>query len=1033
MRRPNDRGRQPAHVAVGGQELRLVREAVMNVSRSAVVLFVICGAVTAFAQTTGYIEGSCAGGDDVPLPGVTVEISSPSMQGTRVDVTDADGRFRFPAIPPGEYSLTAALAGFGTVHHQDIDVDLDRTVKLKVVLPPPAFEDVVEVTGEAPVVDVTSTELGTNFDQQELTSMPLGRNFTSAVNLLGGVQYENADTDGFSIYGSTGAENNYVIDGVDSTGVRYGVQGKTINMEFVEEVQVKTGGYDAEYGRALGGVVNVITKSGGNDFHGDVFAYYHSDDTQAKFAGTGSEDLVTAAQAFTSLTRQDYGLDLGGYMLRDRLWFFVAYDRVKREQRELTNELVQLIYDAPREAVSTSNQDLRSFKLTWNISPAHTLIGSLFGDPEQGEGANDRTIQGPKETYWNSQKTGGDDYTFKYLGLPTGDLLVNLQAGHHQEEDSIDPLNSTDVRTCDYRSRPVFCEGGIGGFSENEYTRDEVRADLTWFTEGAGSHELKVGYEFQRLEAFEFRKRSGGQNVNIIPCDPDSPYERADCSLALQDDVGYSYYGHGLEVTQGSTLDDWTASFEGLTRTPTTENHAVYLRDRWRVLPSLTLSLGVRWEEQALMDESGRAWIEIDDNWAPRLGLVWDISNDGRSKLFASYGRFFESIPMDLNVRFMTAWASAGFYNTDPVDITPDHDLRPGRISDKPSIVQWLEDLFATAVDPDMEGQSIDEWIVGYEINPLRNWTFGISGVFRELHRVLEDSSGVIDGEWIFIVGNPGEGLLAESWTIPTRDPSGPSYPDPVNPGSGWYFHGPYPNPEPKRDYTAVQLTARKRYRDNWALYASYVWSQLEGNYDGLYQRSSGQLDPNINSGYDYIDFMYVVDPDNPFTTPVDGPLSNDRSHQVKVSGFYDFDFGLQVGATAYWQSGRPLSTQGWSDWYWNNDLWLTQRGALGRMDDEYELDLHFGYPFEAGPVTITASLDIFNVLNRQAATDRDMGWSIFYEDAVVDGSIPGCEQWGGSLYDPAIPDHCAPNPDYMKGTDWQHPRFVRLGLKVSF
>jgi hypothetical protein len=987
------------------------------------IVALLCCGLSVAQETTGFIMGVVVAEDGLELPGVTVVIESPAMQGTRVAVTDSDGRFRFPAIPPGEYSLQAALSGFGTVRQQDIDVDLDRTVSLRVVMPPPAFEDVVEVTGEAPVIDVTTTELGTNFDQQELTSMPLGRNFTSVVNVLGGVQYENADTDGFSIYGSTGAENNYVIDGVDATGVLEGVQGKTINMEFVQEVQVKTGGYNAEYGRALGGVINVITKSGGNDFHGDVFAYYHSDDTQAEFAGTGSEELISAAQAFTSLTRQDYGFDVGGYILRDRLWFFVAYDWVKREQRELTNELLQEIYDAPREAVSTSNQDLRAFKLTWNISPAHTLIGSVFGDPEEGEGANDRTIRGPKETYWNTIKTGGDDYTFKYLGLPTDDLLLNVQAGHHEEADTIDPLNGSDINTCDRTAFPVFCEGGIGWFSEKEYTRDEVRADLTWFTDAAGSHELKAGYEYQQLEAFEYWKPSGGQTVSIRRCDPDNPYERADCSLALQDEEGgYYYYRHYFVVTQDSTLDDWTPSFQGETLTPTTENHAVYLRDRWRVLPSLTFDVGLRWEDQSLMDESGRAWIETDDNWAPRLGVVWDVKNDGRSKLFANYGRFFESLPMNLNVWFMSSIAEAGTYNTDPVDATPNNDLRPMSLLSG-SFTQLFEEWWGTAVDPSLEGQSIDEWIVGFEANPLPNWTFGISGIFRELNKVIEDGSTVIDGEVAFLIGNAGEGFLAEAWATPIE----------WNPTDGWVFRGPYPNPEPKRDYTAVQVTARKRYRDNWALYASYVWSQLEGNYEGLYQRSTGQLMPNTNSAYDYVDFLYVVDYDNPFTTPVDGPLSNDREHQVKVSGFYDFDFGLQVGATAYWQSGRPLSTQGRSFWYGPNELWLTQRGALGRMDDEYEFDLHFGYPFDVGPVTITASLDIFNVLNRQGATDLDMGWNEFDEFDIVDGSIPGCEQWGGSLYDPAIPDHCAPNPDYMKGTDWQHPRFVRLGLKVSF
>jgi hypothetical protein len=984
-------------------------QSIKNWRNWVVVLGIALIASPAFAQTTGLIEGTVFDNEDKALPGVTFELTSPAMQGTRVAISDANGKFRFPAIPPGEYTMMVTLSGFGSLRHEDIDVGLDKTVTLRVGLQPAAFEEVVEVTGEAPVVDVTSTELGVNYDEDMLTSMPLGRNFAAVAGVLGGAQYEDDTTGGYAIYGSSGAENVYIIDGVDSTEVERGRQGKTVNMEFVEEIQIKTGGYNAEYGRATGGVINVITKSGGNDFHGDVFGYYHTDDTQEDFDGKGFDDLVNAPTTSSGITRQDYGFDLGGYIVRDKLWFFLAYDLVKREDRELISEITQERFGAPPEAVTDREEDQRAVKLTWNLNPSHTLVGSLFGDPEDWQGANGYEIRGNEDTWTNTRETGGDNYTFKYLGLPSADILINAQWAHHEEEDTIAPQNSTDVQFRDRRAIDEFRDGGIGGFFSEEYEREAWQVDLTWFAEAAGSHELKFGYGEQENTALKHVQYSGGQVVWLLSCTPGGS---ADCDLALTDPVlGDYYYAHEVYLTPDSRLDDWTASPDGYSNFPITDNTGAFVQDSWRVLSNLTLNLGVRWEEQILMDDSGREWIKLDDNWAPRLGVVWDVKNDGSSKAYFHYGEFFENIPMDINIRFMGSEVDGFFYNTDPNDINPNEDLRSPRIRGSSSLLQLFEDLFGSAVDPNLEGQSVDEWILGYEANLIPNWTFGISGVFRELNTVIEDGGASIEGELAYIVGNGGEGLLSEAPDL--------------------HFTDAFPTPKPKREYTAVQLTAQRRYRDNWTLYASYVWSELEGNYDGTYQRSTGQLDPNINSSYDYVDFMYVVDTDNPFTTALDGPLSNDREHQVKVSGFYNFDFGLEVGATAYWQTGRPLSAQGWSDAYRNNELWLTQRGALGEMPDEYELDLHFGYPINAGPVTVNLLLDIFNVLDEQSVTDVDMLYDLSEGELVP--SRPGCESYAGSSYSPSTPAQCAPNPDFQKGIVWTAPRFVRVGAKISF
>jgi len=967
-------------------------------------IVLIVGSVS--AQSTGFITGTVVDADGQPLPGVTVTVDSVKMQGTRATVTDAGGLFRFPAVPPGVYTVTTALSGFGTVRQEEVDVDLGRTVTLRVTMQAAAFEEVLEVTGEAPLVDVTATELGVNFDAEQLTSMPLGRNFTAVTATLGGAQ---EDETGYALYGSTGAENSYIIDGIDTTEVERGRQGTSVNMEFVEEIQVKTGGYNAQYGRSTGGLINVITKSGGNEFHGDVFGYYHSDSTQSDFDPQDYDTIVNPPTFSTGMLRQDYGFDLGGYIVRDKLWFFAAYNKVDREDEELTSEILQEVYGAPELALTDREENQYAAKLTWNVSGNHSVIGSYFADPEDWLGANNAVVRGPESTWLNTRVTGGDNYAVRYMGLPSQNILINASWARHEEEDTILPAapGGDAIKYLDRRLIDEFRTGGLGYNRIQDFKRDAWDADLTWYLQGGGTHELKIGVGQQALTADKTVKYTGGQQVWLLSCT--ASYDQ---SLCLDDPVSGLYaYMHEAYLTEESTMADWEIEADAYTENPTTDNVGAYLQDSWRVLSNLTLNLGIRWESQALANR-GREWIKLDDNWAPRVGIVWDVANNGRSKLYGHYGKFFENIPMDINIRFMGAEVSSVFYNTDPLDPTPNNDLRQGRVRGSTTLLALFEEIFGYAVDPDLKGQSMDEIILGYEVNLFGDWTFGVSGVQRTLNTVIEDGGAVIGDDYGYIVGNGGEGFLSRA-------------PDLT-------FEGDYPVPKPKRDYTSVALTAQKRFKNNWSLYATYVWSKLEGNYDGTYQRSTGQLDPNINSSHDYVDFMYVVDADDPFTTELDGPLSNDRAHQFKVSGFYNFNFGLEVGASAYWQEGRPLSAQGWSDAYRNNELHLTQRGALGLMPSEYEMDFHFAYALRlGGTMNLTFMLDIFNALNRQGTTDMNMLYDLSEGELVP--NRPGCGSYAGQSYSPSVPVECAPNPDYQTPTDWQGPRYGRFGIKFSF
>ena len=305
-----------------GGTRRVSRFAMLGVS------FLLLAAPPVSAQTTGSIEGRIRDPIGAVLPGATVEASSPNLQGARAATSSPDGSYRIPALPPGQYRIRASLPGFRAVEI-GATVRLDATATADFTLEPAATEEVV-VSGETPVVDKTSTTAGTNYNAQVIDKLPIDRNYADVVFLQPGVQADFGETQGrslaISIYGSTSAENLFLIDGVNTTNVIKGFQGKDINSEFVQEVEVKTGGYQAEYGRNTGGVINVITKSGGNQFHGGAFVYYNDTGMRADqkngeitnyatpdYSGTG--DAQSGNSILSKDVRQEWGMDLGGYCL----------------------------------------------------------------------------------------------------------------------------------------------------------------------------------------------------------------------------------------------------------------------------------------------------------------------------------------------------------------------------------------------------------------------------------------------------------------------------------------------------------------------------------------------------------------------------------------------------------------------------------------------------------------------------------------------------------------------------------------------
>jgi len=983
----------------------------MKFSGKILIALLACTLVTSavLAQTTrGDIQGVVRDETGEPLPGVTVSISSEALQGTQNTVTDATGTYKFLVLPPGSYTATYSLSGYQTRTQENIDIRINSTTKVDVIMTS-AFTEEVVVTSESPLVDTTSTTLGVDLGSEFYKDLPVGRDYTSLVMVTPGAQNDDSGT---AVYGSTGLENSYYIDGANTTGIELGNEGTQLNFEFIDEVQVKSGSYSAEYGRATGSMINVITKSGGNEFHGDVFGYYTGDSMQSDKKGAAASGAVSGTAVRQGFVRSDYGADLGGYIVKDRLWFFAAYDRVDNtDDWEVTQDFTS-VGGPPEGDVLPEDitSDLWSAKLTWRITANQSLSAGAFADPTDDSGAL-YALSGPPTHYLATITTGGNNYSINYDGIFGQNLVVSARLAQHNEENTTDGPGIAMTAYYD-QSNPLGngtrtygwddTGSGIGYVENQDFSRDQYNVDVSYFVGNfAGSHEFKVGYEYEDLGVTNTSLYTGPEGSNNVGNQLVWRF--------YSSSRGY-YYAHEFFMNERVPVDEITASDIAASRaidTPS-KNYAWYVQDTWQVLNNLSLNLGIRNDRQKLYNMFGEVSADIKDEWAPRLGFVWDALGNGKSKVFGHWGYFYESIPMDIVIRSFGGEIDAFIYNysDDPNDFLPAPDLlgsariRGGGVS---------------RVDPGTQGQYIEEWVIGGEYEFAPNWAAGIKYINRSLPRVIEDALA-IDGD--YYIGNPSEGEMVQTYDAAYwySYPGGPG--ECLNGDPNCHLHD---IPAPVRDFTGVELTLQKRFSNNFQFLTSFLWSKLEGNYDGNFQASTGQQDPNLNSAYDYYDF----------SVNNNGRLSNDRPFQFKFDGSYRFDFGLNIGMSAYYRDGTPITAMGYHNWYRNWELYLSERGAFGRVDSQWEADLHFGYPLKLGSnLELNILLDVFQVFNNQDTTLNSLRYTVSQDYDVIDPHT-------GQNYPALTPENMDARPptnaSFNTPSRWQNPRSYRLGLRFSF
>jgi outer membrane receptor protein involved in Fe transport len=980
----------------------------------AVAAIAACYATSVSAQqTTGAISGRIVDAQGLAVPGVTVTATGP--QGTKSAVTDSDGRFNFPVLTPGGYTVHAELQGFKPVDRPDLQVRLGQTVEVPVTMQVSGVTETVQVTATAPTIDETSTTIGANLDSATLSRLPVGRRFSDTLYLAPGVSSSgNAGVANPSISGSSGLENQYVVDGVNITNGGYGALGSYSIVfgslgngtpyDFMQEVQVKTGGYEAEFGEATGGVVQVVTKSGTNDFRGSAFGYARPGQLENSYRQAQS---VEGTVNTVGSRLNDAGVTFGGPVLRDRLFFFGAVDPQWERRTFVAPE------GFPLASQGDTNRDRRvtnyAAKGTWQITSGHRIDASFFGDPATGLMGPQRTssLLGQTTSAYSSLDYGGHNQTVRYDGVFGSRFLVDASIGRALNS-IVETPSVNSWRVSDFTVTPTAVSGGLGFFEQGNRSNNwQFSARATNIFMGTGQHQLRYGIDYEKLDYSQLNNYTG---PTFTTPTGQQTATGATISVLPEPTLGQIY-----RVTRASL----TAA------RPTTQNYtAFFAEDTWQIGNSLTIKPGLRYEQEDLSGTIIQGFT-LKNNWAPRIGATWDPTGTGRAKVFANYGRYYGRVPNDLAARALSSDASitADYFDANLTKPIPNGTVTVNPLTGAQTTTHYtLLGAGADDIDPNAKLSYYNEWLVGTEYDLHMGLNVGVRYIHRDIGRVLEDVQPypIVATS----LGVPGAATADYLLTNP-----GPNTPVVQIPGYNVSFEAPVHN------YNAVEFTASKRLANNWSLQASYRFSRLTGNYEGFFRNDNGQSDPGITSLYDFPTndptYTAIGVPQFGYQGDVrflgaagDGPLPLDRPHDFKLYGTYQANFGLIASLGLNVVSGAPMTAFAASPVYQNGgEIPTTPRGAGFTTSDGFRTrtpfthtvsgELGYNIPL-SGSRRLALMLDVFNIFNSQTPLEYDT----FTE--LVFGT---------------------PNPDFgrtgvsnvVAGQQFTTPRQIRLGARIEF
>jgi len=889
----------------------------------AVVLFLLVFSGSAWSQTTGSIRGRTVDGDGQALPGVTIVVTGEILgSAQRTAVTSPSGGFHFAVMPVGTYSVTASLEGFQTQAAEEVRVAIGGVATIDFNLPE-AFSDEITVIAETPVIDTTTPSFDAAYEFDTIKDLPTRGNFYDTLAVMPGVAADRESIFLLSPFGSDVQSNQWNIDGLDSTSPEAGDVRWSMNDELIAELQMVGTGAGAEYGSMLGSAFNVVTKSGTNQFHGsgvlDFWVPGLVDENAVE------EDAPEGAQTYRLDHHNNLVFTLGGPIVKDTLWFFAA--------AEWGRFLAYWPYEVELPDQKETTWDNYDLKLTAQFGNNHRLnlrvghhdyvspsVGDVFSEP----------------TNWGVDNTTTKMFSVDYNAVLGDKTFLEVKAGGWRTDALWGPQHPSDeLMYVDTTVDPWVYSGGMWWAYEWDPQTDAVEAILTQHADDflKGDHTFRFGVEYKQ----------GSANTKLFNT---SYYYQAE-----------SYYYYNYEYY----YYDW----QGLYYQPPfyygaiSESIGAFVTDSWNVSPKLTLELGVRYDNHQVripnyprLDADSNPTGEIIEgrdmvDWTtvdPRFGFAWQPTDSGKTVVRGSIGRFHAG-----SVFGQWYWPPPEMPALEGYWLNWDDEWEQ----------TWTWEASDALLVDDTKNAETWEYTLGVEHQVGATSTIGVQAVYKKTKNligwyILDDAeyeNFSYTDPWTgqeFLLRDYGE----QGPTTMKGNSSGPG----ANGGDRPY----------EQEYQGLIFTYKKRFSNNWDMYASYTYSKSEG------------LNPTFldwgSQGYVMYWFNDETDPNSHINAYK--ALNADRRHMIRVVANYLAPWQIKFSTVVNIQTGRPYDRYTWVQLPsnpWQTTQIIAEPASYDqRYPDQFLWDLSIGKHFSLGKGTeLSVDLQILNILNDDAVE----GW----------------------------------------------------------
>ncbi|MDQ3488043.1 MAG: carboxypeptidase regulatory-like domain-containing protein [Acidobacteriota bacterium] len=777
----------------------------------ALAALLVVGGTGLYAQgvQTGTISGVVHDASGGVLPGVTMTMTSTAQGTVRTAVTDQNGRYVFPGVPVGQYRVGAVLQGFQAAEATNNLVETSKTTTVDFTLAVGTVTDVVQVVGETPIVDPTTVTQTTRLTRDEFEKLPVGRSYQALMGAAPGV----VGTGNANSAGALTSNNLFVIDAVDTTDPTTGTFGTNINFESIQEVSILTTAAGAEYGRAQGAIVNVVTKSGTNKFEGAAKYIFLNDKWDAQNKTASETTGASLARVKFDQINPIYSFAGGGPIVKNHAFFFGTWELQKNTtpQRQTAGQI-------PEDFQQTTESKFANIRGTVALGAGHTAWVKYHQSPTNGFVRND---------YWGTTVTG--DRAALTAQDQTNESFAAQYSGVLRSNWAVEAAFSTfkiniDVGTFEpgiLNNAPIF------NLTDNKYyngatfdgtvnrPRQQANVASNWFlTLGNRAHNVKAGYDFQNLES-------------------ESQFDYPNRQLYIADD--YIQATRTPVFGPNSSREDYDSG----PSVSTGKIHAVYVRDKFEVSDRLSVEAGLRVENQTGSSDIGVSTVDTTV-LAPRLSGSYALTEDSKTLVTASYGRYHASIIQNFSDAFAQVAQQTNY----------DNYVWNGSAFVFSNRVEVGGSSFATNLE--LKPSHLDESTIGFQRQIGASMGVGARFIYRKWGNLIDD--------------------------VRTFNPDNTINRQVLN------------YDEAERDYRGMQFTLEKRFADNWNAAASYTYSRTRGNHFGDTFTTLGDYldascrttaDPTVGDG-GVISCAEVQNGANKSGAP-----TYDRPHNFKLAGAY--------------------------------------------------------------------------------------------------------------------------------------------------